>query len=211
MIRHPRTATEWKEVIEETTINGVGIGMISSTSFPLRIYPDSILTQISEPVPDEEFGTDNLARLCERMHFTMFVKNGVGLSAVQVGQLKQVITMKIPETVEEDGKTFESGRPYTFINPEIRERTTGNGNVFKFSEGCLSVPDYYEERERSNAIMLRFQTIHGDAIVTWFEGLEAFIIQHEMDHLEGKLFIDDLSPLKKDRIRKKIRKTLRRK
>ena len=207
MIKRPRTQDDWKEVRKELTVNGVGMGTVLSSSLPLHIYPDPILTKVSEPV--EEFGTHKLGLLCEQMHITMFYNDGVGLSAVQVGELKRIITMKIPETVVvENGKEYDVGRPYNFINPEIRESVTER---FTFSEGCLSVPGYYEDRERSNAILLRFETINGDVIVTWFEGLEAFVIQHEMDHLEGKLFIDDLSPLKKDRVRKKIEKTLRRK
>ncbi len=205
MIKHPRSQDEWKEVRKELTVNGVGMGTVLSSSIPLHIYPDPILTKISEPV--EEFGTDELSLLCEQMHVTMFYSDGIGLSAVQVGKLKRIITMKIPETVIENGKEYDVGRPYNFINPEIRETTT---NMYKFSEGCLSVPGYYEDRERANSILLRFETIHGDVLIKWFDGLEAFVIQHEMDHLEGKLFIDDLSPLKKDRVRKKIEKTLRR-
>lgn len=207
MIKHPRTATDWAEVRDElTTVDGmVGMGTLLSSTLPLRVYPDPILQKISEPV--EEFN-DELGLLCEKMHITMFYNDGIGLSAVQVGELKRVITMKIPETLEENGKIYDTARPYNFINPEIREATT---NTYKFSEGCLSVPGYYEDRERPNAILLRFETIRGKAIVAWFEGMEAFVIQHEMDHLEGKLFIDDLSPLKKDRVRKKIEKTLRRK
>lgn len=205
MIRHPRTYEEWGEVRKELTVDGlVGMGHLLSSSLPLRVYPDSILSKISEPV--EEFGTEDLGLLCEQMHITMFYNDGVGLSAVQVGQLKRIVTMKMPEIVVENGKTYDVSRPYNFINPEIRETVTKR---FTFSEGCLSVPGYFEERERSDAILLRYQTIHGDAKVHWFKGEEAFVIQHEIDHLDGKLFIDDLSPLKKERIGKKIQKAMR--
>ena len=205
MIRHPRTATEWKEVLQETTLEGVGAGNLVSSGYQLLIYPDSFLNKISEPVT--EFDSE-LATICEQMHVTMFYKRGLGLSAVQVGLLQQIVTMKIPETVTENDKEFDVSRPYNFINPEIRESVTER---FMFSEGCLSVPGYYEDRERSNAILLRYQTIHGDVEIHWFEGLEAFVIQHEIDHLEGKIFVDELSPLKKGRVRTKIQKTLRRK
>ena len=206
LIRHPRTYEEFGEVRKElTTTDGmVGMGHLLSASLPLRVYPDPILSKISEPV--EEFDTDELGLLCEHMHITMFYNDGVGLSAVQVGQLKRIITMKFPETIVEDGKTYDVSRPYNFINPEIRETVTKR---FKFHEGCLSVPNYFEDRERSDAILLRYQTIHGDAEVHWFEGEEAFCIQHEIDHLDGKLFIDDLSPLKKQLVRRKITKTLK--
>ncbi len=202
MIRHPKTSEEWGEVRKELTVDGlVGMGSLLSSSLPIRIYPDPILKKISEPI--EEFGTDELGLLCEQMHITMFVKHGIGLSAVQLGELKRVITMKIPE---QDEAGYDVSRPYNFINPEIRE----SSGTFEFSEGCLSVPGYYEDRERANFILLRFQTINGDVLIKWFEGLEAFCIQHELDHLDGKLFVDDLSPLKKDRVRKKIKNTLRR-
>ena len=156
----------------------------------LRVYPDPILTQISEPVED----FDGLDIFCDEMYAVMLENDGVGLSAVQVGVLKQIIIVDI------------NGRR-NIINPEIRETVTKR---FKFSEGCLSVPGYYENRERSDAILLRYEDEKGDVSVKWISGLEAFCIQHEMDHLEGKLFIDDLSPLKKDRVRKKIEKRLRR-
>ena len=207
MIKHPRTKEEWADVYNETTINMVGAGMLMSTTLPLRVYPDSFLTKVSESVTQSEFGSDELALLCEQMHATMFFNHGVGLSAVQVGVLKRIVTMKIPEEIEQDGQIFDAGRPYNFINPEIIE----SDGVFQFQEGCLSVPGYYEDRERANRIVLRFQTIHGDRLEEEFTGLEAFCIQHELDHLDGKLFIDDLSPLKKQRVRTKIQKTLRRK
>lgn len=205
MIKKPRTAAEWEEVLKETTIELLGVGNLLSSTLPLRVFPDKILTQVSQRVSDEEFGQD-LAQLCEEMHVTMFYNNGIGLSAVQVGELKRIITMKIPETIEENGQINDISRPYNFINPEIVDTSCG---TFSFSEGCLSVPGYFEDRDRPNKIKLKFQTIHGDQMLESFEGIEAFVIQHELDHLNGKLFIDDLSPLKKNRIRKKIEKTLR--
>lgn len=206
MIRHPRTTKEWKEVLQETTLEGVGAGNLVSSGYQLLIYPDKFLSKVS--VPLKTFDSD-LATVCEQMHATMFKHIGIGLSAVQIGLPIQIITMKIPEVVFESevGSKYDVSRPYNFINPEIRESVTER---FKFSEGCLSVPGYYEDRERSNAILLRYQTIHGDVEIHWFEGLEAFVIQHEIDHLEGKIFVDNLSPLKKGRVRKKIQKTLRR-
>ncbi|KKN35048.1 hypothetical protein LCGC14_0787590 [marine sediment metagenome] len=205
MIKHPRTQEEWGEVLRETTLEGVGAGNLVSSGWQLLTYPDPFLTKVSEPVTEFDY---DLATICEKMHSTMFYRDGIGLSAVQAGILKRIITMKIPETIEENGKTYDTARPYNFINPEIRESVTKR---FSFSEGCLSVPGYFENRERSDAVLLRYETIHGDVKVNWFDGLEAFVIQHEIDHLDGKLFIDDLSPLKKKRIGKKIQKTLRKK
>ena len=206
MIKHPRTSEEWKEVREETCLEMVGAGYLLSSALELKIYPDPFLKKISEEVREDEFKTDELALLCEQMHVTIFFQNGIGLSAVQVGELKRIITMKIPETITEDGKEYDVSRPYNFINPEILE----SSGTFVFSEGCLSVPGYYEDRERANKILLRFRTIHGDQLEEEFEELEAFCIQQEVDHLDGKLFVDDLSPLKKERVRKKIKNSLRR-
>ena len=158
----------------------------------LLYYPDPILTQVSEPVT--EFG-DELDAFCEDLFRVAAMNDGVGLSAIQVGVPKRIII------IIERGMIAK-----TLINPEIRETVTER---FKFSEGCLSVPGYFEDRERSNSILVRAQTTQGEPVVRWFDGLSAFCIQHEMEHLDGKLFIDDLSPLKKQLVRKKIAKTLK--
>ena len=164
-------------------------------------YPDPILTQVSEPVTDFEkishgIFLQSLGQFCDDLHDVMIESNGVGLSAVQVGVLKRIIVMQIP-----------GGKRFTFINPVIFKHFD---DTFAYSEGCLSVPGYYETRERYKSIMLHWQDERGETREGPFSDLEAFCILHEMDHLDGKLFIDDLSPLKKDRIRKKIEKTLRR-
>lgn len=162
-------------------------------------YPNPILTQVSEPVTefDKPPYDGGLGVLCAQMFDTMRKSDGAGLSAVQVGILKRIIVMQVP-----------GGEPHVFINPEIREYARP---MFTYSEGCLSVPGFFDDRERYSSILLHWYTVQGEHKFHWFSDLEAFCIQHEMDHLEGKLFIDDLSPLKKDRIRKKIEKTLRRK
>lgn len=157
----------------------------------LRVYPDPILTKVSVPVDD----FDGLDTFCDDLYDIMVEYGGAGLSAVQVGVLKRIIVMEVHDR-------------HTFINPELREISLP---LFKFSEGCLSVPGFYEDRDRFSSILLRYETPNKEVKVEWFHGLEAFCIQHEMDHLEGKLFIDDLSPLKKERISKKIQKNLRRK
>lgn len=159
----------------------------------LRVYPDPILTKVSELVTD--FG-DELKTFCEQLFVCMKESNGVGLSAVQVGRLEQIIVMHVP------GCT-----PKIIINPEIIEASE---ETFNYSEGCLSVPGFYDDRDRPFEIKLKYQHLDGSEITDTFHHLEAFCIQHEMDHLEGKLFIDDLSPLKKSRIRKIIDKTIRR-
>ena len=165
----------------------------------LRVYPDPILTQVSEPVTefDKPPYDGGLLTLCADMIQTMRDHNGAGLSAVQVGVLQRIVVMEIP-----------GNDPHIFINPEIRDSVIKR---FKYSEGCLSVPSFFDDRERSESVLLHWDTPTGEHKFHWFSGIEAFCIQHEMDHLDGKLFIDDLSPLKKDRIRKKIEKKMRRK
>lgn len=158
-------------------------------------YPHPVLIEVSEPVTEFD---KNLKQFCYRLHDTMIESGGIGLSAVQVGILRRIVVIQVP-----------GGIPYSLINPVIKHVT--EEDPFKYSEGCLSVPGYFEERERPDEIFLEWQTWEGNTCRQHFTGLEAFCIQHELDHLEGKLFIDDLSPLKKSRIRKKIEKTLRRK
>ena len=158
----------------------------------LRFYPDPILTEVSEPVTDY----DGLDTFCNDLYDTMIEHNGAGLSAVQVGVLKRVVVMQVP------GKLA-----HAFINPEIRDTARP---MFNYSEGCLSVPGFFDDRDRYSSVLLRYEVPSGEVVIKWFEGIEAFCIQHEMDHLDGKLFIDDISPLKKDRIRKKIVKTIKR-
>ena len=158
----------------------------------LRIFPDPILREVSEPVT--EFG-DGLDSLCLDMLDVMLKNNGSGLSAVQVGVLKRIVVMHWP-----------GGYKFTLINPEIVDHKE---KTFAFSEGCLSVPGYFEERERYKDILVKYQCVEGKTYERPFTDEEAFCLQHEIDHLDGKLFIDDLSPLKKDRVRVKIKKTLR--
>ena len=162
----------------------------------LIVYPNPILTKISEPVTEfDDFGKNDLRDLCEELHTIMIKNSGAGLSAVQVGILKRIVVMQWP-----------NGHKFTFINPEIVDHKE---ETFTFSEGCLSVPGYFEDRERFKHILLKYQSVEGETYERPFTEIEAFCIQHELDHLEGKLFIDDLSPLKKDRVRVKIKKTLR--
>lgn len=165
-------------------------------------YPNPILTQVSEPVTEfDAFGEHELEDFCNDLHDIMSKNDGVGLSAVQVGILKRIIVMQCPD------KSGNFGHKFTFINPEIVDRSK---DKFSFSEGCLSVPGYYENRARFKTILLKYQDDFGDSYQRPFSDLASFCIQHELDHLEGKLFIDDLSPLKKERVRKKIQKTLKR-
>lgn len=158
----------------------------------LIVYPDPILHQVSEPV---EYCDEEIREFCEDMIVTMEAAGGVGLSAIQVGVPLRIITF-----IDQHPMNHE-----VFINPEI---VWSQGKQTQ-TEGCLSVPGVYEERERAEKIIVEYQDRYGMKSKAELTGLEAFCVQHEIDHLDGKVFIDESSPLKKKRARDKIKKTLR--
>jgi len=158
---------------------------------PVLIWPNSTLNNFCKNVT---LKNEHLAQVILDMIVTMKNRNGVGLAAPQIGEL---LNMFVIDT--------EHG-PLTLINPSIIDRSM---DLFKVDEGCLSVPGYFEYRERPRQVTIEYQDFHGQIYKRNFENLTAFVIQHEMDHLQGKLFVDELSPLKKSRVRKKISKTLR--
>jgi len=153
-------------------------------------FPDPRLRTRARPVTEFD---DDLRRLVADMFETMYEAPGIGLAATQVDVHKRLLVMDVSE---------DKSRPRVLINPEILE---AEGEE-EMDEGCLSVPGYYETVRRAERVRVRAQDERGE----WFEieadGLEAVCIQHEMDHLEGKLFVDYLSSLKRDRIRKKLEK-----
>ena len=156
----------------------------------------AVLKKISTPV---EGVTDDLRHLMDEMLETMYDAPGIGLAAVQVGEPVRVIVMDLARDGEEPA-------PRYFVNPEIlatSEETQG------YEEGCLSVPDYYDEVERSSKVTLRYMNYEGETVTEEAEGLFAVCIQHEMDHLEGVLFIDHLSRLRRDRAITKVKKARR--
>jgi peptide deformylase len=153
-------------------------------------YPDPRLRTKAKRV--EAFDAA-LAKLVEDMFETMYVAPGVGLAATQVDVHKRLIVMDIS-----DGKT----NPQVFCNPEI---LTQEG-VGVTEEGCLSVPGIFDEVKRAANVRARAQDVTGTTFEVELDGLAAVCLQHEMDHLEGKLFVDYLSDLKRERIRKKLDK-----
>jgi peptide deformylase len=153
-------------------------------------YPDPRLRTRAKPV--EAFDAA-LARQVEDMFETMYAAPGIGLAATQVDFHKRLIVMDVSE-----GKS----NPQVFCNPEILTRE-GEGIT---EEGCLSVPGIFDEVKRAATIRARAQDVKGKFFEVDLEGLAAVCLQHEMDHLEGKLFVDYLSDLKRERIRKKLDK-----
>jgi len=159
--------------------------------------PDTRLKQVSKPVEKVD---DALRALMDDMLETMYAAPGIGLAAIQIGEPIQVIVMDL---ANED----EKPDPQYFVNPEIV--STDDSELRAYEEGCLSVPDFYEELERPAKCRLRYLDYQGEIREHDCEGMFATCIQHEMDHLEGVLFIDYLSKLKRDRILKKLLKERR--
>lgn len=139
---------------------------------------------------------DGLKSLIDDLFETMYEAPGIGLAATQVNVHKRVLVADV---------SVDKSEPFALINPVIVEKD----GVTTTEEGCLSVPGYYEEVERAEHIRVRFTDRNGDDVEMEAEGLLAVCIQHEMDHLEGKLFVDYLSEAKRSRIRKKLVKEQR--
>ena len=156
--------------------------------------PDKILRQISKPV--ERVGKEE-QQLMDDMLETMYAANGIGLAAIQIGIPKRIIVMDISKDENEK-------RPMYFVNPIIKNKDTLNST---YEEGCLSVPNQFAEIDRPKRCDVEFLDYNGEKKILNAEGLLATCIQHEMDHLEGILFIDYLSKLKKSMIIKKLSKT----
>ena len=155
--------------------------------------PNKLLRQISQPV--ERVG-DAERELMNDMLETMYAANGIGLAAIQIGVPKRIIVMDISR--DEDKK-----EPRYFVNPVIKNK---NNETSKYEEGCLSVPDQFAEIERPNECEVEYLDYDGKKQLLKADGLLATCIQHEIDHLEGVLFIDYLSKLKKSMIIKKLSK-----
>ena len=164
---------------------------------PIVFWPDKRLSAKCEDVSPEEFNLPDIDVFISSMVLTMQAHDGIGLAAPQVGILKNIIAIQLPDEI------FR-----VFVNPKITNSNFDFG--FTWEEGCLSVPGYFENRVRDNRIDLEYVNHRGVVCQAQFSELTAFVIQHELDHLTGGMFIDDLSPLKKDRIKKKIRNTLNR-
>lgn len=170
-------------------------------------FPDPRLREISKPVT--EFNAE-LKKKAKDMLETMYAENGIGLAAPQVGDLRRMLVVDTRprdtegrydknEMTELENKIVQ---PLVVINPEI---VKGTGKTV-FNEGCLSVPSFFDEVERFKTIELKYQDLDGKTHIQTMDGLLAICIQHEMDHLEGTLFIDHLSLIKSNKIKTQIKK-----
>jgi peptide deformylase len=165
---------------------------------PILEVPDPLLRQISTPVEKVD---DEVRALIADMFETMYDAPGIGLAAIQVGVPRRILVIDLQEPEEEGGEPVKD--PRVFINPEILDSSDQD---VPYTEGCLSVPDQYAEVDRPDRIRARWLDENGDSHEADIEGLLATCLQHEMDHLEGVLFIDHLSRLKREMILKKLAK-----
>ncbi len=156
-------------------------------------FPDPRLRQVARPV---EAVDDDIRQLADDMLETMYDAPGIGLAAVQVNVLKRVIVLDVSD---------DNTQPHVLVNPEILVKD----GVEEMQEGCLSVPGVFETVQRADHIRVRYLDRAGEQVEMEAEGLLAVCIQHEIDHLDGKLFVDYLSDLKRSRIRKKLEKQKR--
>ena len=162
----------------------------------ILLVPHPVLKQVSANV---DVVDDDLRALMDDMLETMYDAPGIGLAAIQIGVPKRVIVMDLARPEDEPA-------PQYFVNPEI---LWASEETAPYEEGCLSIPDIYDEVERAAQVKIKYLNYQGEEIVEDAEGLYAVCIQHEMDHLQGVLFIDHLSRLKRDRAVAKVKKQAR--
>ena len=163
----------------------------------ILVVPHPVLKQVSKPVAVVD---DALRVLMDDMLETMYEAPGIGLAAIQIGVAQRVIVMDLAR--EDEPKT-----PRYFVNPEI---VWASDETLPYEEGCLSIPDYHEIVVRPSKVGVRWLDLNGNPTERELDGLFATCIQHEIDHLNGKLFIDHLSRLKRERVIKKFTKQARR-
>ena len=176
---------------------------------PIVILPDSKLRLVSEPIAAV---TGEIRALADDMLDSMYAARGIGLAAIQIGVPKRLVVIDLGkgpplDSEEAEAEVEREPDPQVLVNPEIVWRSE---ELRVYEEGCLSIPDYVEEVERPARIRFTYQTLDGKKQEREADGLLATCIQHEIDHLDGKLFIDHISKLKRDRVVKKFSKAARR-
>ncbi|MGV3578085.1 peptide deformylase [Brevundimonas sp.] len=173
----------------------------------------AILKQVSKPV---DVVDDSVRALMDDMLDTMYDAPGIGLAAVQIGELHRVVVMDLGDGAAPEGEEVKEGpegseetrvpNPRFFVNPEVLWTSE---ETFCYEEGCLSIPEYFDSVERPARIRVAYLNREGQRIEEEIEGLYAVCYQHELDHLNGVLFIDHLSRLRRDRAMTKVKKTMR--
>ena len=164
---------------------------------PILIHPDPRLKKVAAPLEDS---SDELRKLADDMLETMYDAPGIGLAAPQIGLLQRLIVL---DCVKEEGET---PRPLVMLNPEV---VASSEETSSYEEGCLSIPEQYAEVTRPAEVTVRWVDRDGNACEETFDKLWATCVQHEIDHLEGKLFIDYLSPMRRQMITRKSQKLKR--
>lgn len=159
----------------------------------ILVFPDPRLRTLAEPIMDFD---DSLKKLSEDMLETMYEGSGIGLAATQVNVHKRIIVVDISE---------EKNSPLILVNPTLKKII--NPEKQSYSEGCLSVPGFYEELLRPSSVEINAYNVNGDEVNIVTEGLLSVVIQHEMDHLDGKMMVDFISNIKREMIRKKLLKS----
>lgn len=159
----------------------------------ILVFPDPRLRTLAEPVMDFD---NSLKKLSEDMIETMYEGSGIGLAATQVNVHKRIIVVDISE---------EKNSPLILVNPTLKKII--NPEKKSYSEGCLSVPGFYEELLRPSSVEINAYDVNGDEVNIVTEGLLSVVIQHEMDHLDGKMMVDFISNIKREMIRKKLLKS----
>ena len=162
----------------------------------ILIFPDPRLRKVAEKVSKFDKSLKNLA---DDMLYTMYEAKGIGLAATQVDHHIRLVVMDLSD---------DRNEPRVFVNPSYK--VLKNHNLFEFDEGCLSIPGFNETISRPDKIELKWQDINGREHIDEPEGLLTVCIQHEIDHLEGKLMVDYVSALKRDRVRSRLLKDYRR-
>lgn len=162
--------------------------------YPILIHPDPRLKKVCAPVPDL---SDKLRQLSDDMLETMYAAPGIGLAAPQIGILERLIVL---DCEKEEGV---EARPLVMFNPEI---IAASDDTSVYDEGCLSIPDQYAEVTRPKEVEVEWLDRDGNLKRETFDGLWATCVQHEIDHLNGKLFIDHLKPMKRQMITRKMQK-----
>tara|TARA_B100000927_G_scaffold121206_1_gene97723 strand:- start:331 stop:840 length:510 start_codon:yes stop_codon:yes gene_type:complete len=168
-----------------------------SKKLKILIFPDPKLRTVAKKVKKFD---KSLKKLSENMLFTMYHANGIGLAATQVDEHIRLVVMDLSE---------DRNEPMVFVNPEYK--VNKEHKLINFEEGCLSIPGFNQDIARPDSIELKWQDLDGVEHSTSPEGMLTICIQHEIDHLDGKLMVDYVSALKRDRVRKRLLKEFNRK